>query len=281
MTKERKQRVGLGRRRIAAVAVFAVWAGAGQVCAETAIIAVATNFKPVAETLRPVFEAQSTHQITIAAGSTGKLAAQIASGAPFDLFLAADDTTPARLITEGNAIAGSARSYATGALVLWARGKPIDDPVEALSNARHIAIANPALAPYGRAAQEALVSLGLAETVKPKIVTGENIGQAYALVASGAAEIGFVAASALIPPAQDSQAAAPAIAGWRVPDTLHESIRQDLVLLKHGAQNQAAQDFAAWLGTDAAREIIAAAGYALPPVETETQPAPQAAPAHQ
>ena len=95
------------------------------------------------------------------------------------------------------------------------------------------------------------------------------------------AEIGFVAASALIPPAQDSQAAAPAIAGWRVPDTLHEPIRQDLVLLKHGAQNQAAQDFAAWLGTDAAREIIAAAGYALPPVETETQPAPQAAPAHQ
>ena len=256
MTNERKQRIGLGRRRIAAVAVFAVWAGASQVCAETAIIAVATNFKPVAETLRPVFEAQSTHQITIAAGSTGKLAAQIASGAPFDLFLAADDTTPARLITEGNAIAGSARSYATGALVLWARGKPIDDPVAALSNARHIAIANPALAPYGAAAREVLQKVGRWDALQPRLVIGENVGQTAQFVTSGAAPLGLLPRSLVL----EARRTTPG-SGWEIPAAWHSPILQSAVLLNRGRDNAAARGFLQYLRTAGPRARIRAFGY--------------------
>ncbi|WP_376871849.1 molybdate ABC transporter substrate-binding protein [Albirhodobacter sp. R86504] len=231
----------------------------GVTASQTAIVAVATNFKPVADQLVTAFEAHSEHRITLAAGSTGKLAAQISSGAPFDLFLSADVTTPSHLIETGDAVAGSQASYAVGALLMWAGGAPITDPVTSLEAARHIAIANPALAPYGLAARETLAKLhpSSAGTVwDAKIVTGENIGQAYALVATKAADLGFIAASAL------PDAGAPEV--WPVPAPYHAPIRQDLVLLEHGAQNEAAKAFATWLATPQAGAIIQASGYALP-----------------
>jgi molybdate transport system substrate-binding protein len=224
--------------------------------AEAAIVAVATNFKLVADQAAEIFNAETGHRITIAAGATGKLAAQITSGAPFDLFLAADTQTPARLIAEGLADPDSARTYALGALVLWAPDAEISDPKAALEHANHIAIANPALAPYGRAARETLAAMGLTEIVAPKLVTGENIGQTYALVASGAADIGFVAAST-------------GAKGWRVPEALHAPIAQDLVLLTHGAQNEAARAFKDWLFTADGQGLMVQAGYALP---SETAP---------
>lgn len=242
---------GIRARISAGVLVF--WAGLAPLasCAETAIVAVATNFKPVADQAAQEFNEQTGHRITIAAGATGKLAAQIASGAPFDLFLAADTETPARLIEQGLAEAGTARTYALGALVLWARGAEISDPEAALQSARHIAIANPDLAPYGRAAAETLAAMGQTKTAAPKLVTGENIGQAYALVASGAADLGFVAAST-------------GAQGWRVPETLHAPIAQDLVILTHGAQNDAARAFKDWLFAPEGQALIAQAGYAIP-----------------
>lgn len=240
-------------------ALLGIWAGFAPLTAyaETAIVAVATNFKPVAEQAARVFQAESGHEITLAAASTGKLAAQISAGAPFDLFLSADTETPARLIAEGLAEGSSAQTYALGALVLWARGAEITDPKAALTAARHIAVANPALAPYGRASVETLATMGLTDATAPKLVTGENIGQAYALVASGAADLGFVAASAL-PPSE---------AGWRIPEGQHAPIAQDLVILTHGAQNEAARAFKDWLFTPQAQALITQAGYALPALQ--------------
>ena len=226
--------------------------------AETALIAVATNFAPVTEVLAQAYAAETGDEIRITAGATGKLSAQIAAGAPIDAFLSADSTTPARLLAEGLAVEGTARPYARGRLALWSAdpARDLSDPAAALRAARHVAIANPDLAPYGQAAMEVLDHLGLAEEVRPKLVTGENIGQAFTLVASAAADLGFVAASSLTAEAGGS--------AWAIPAEDHAPLIQSAVLLPHGAGNGAAAGFLAFLSTPAARKIIGAAGYGLP-----------------
>ncbi|MGB3314865.1 MAG: molybdate ABC transporter substrate-binding protein [Albidovulum sp.] len=221
--------------------------------AESALVTVATNFRPAAEALAGAFNAETGHEVTLTAGATGKLAAQIANGAPFDAFLSADAETPKRLAAEGHALPGTSFTYATGALLLWSADptRDLSDPATALRAARHVAIANPALAPYGKAAMQAVEKMGLSGDLNSKIVTAENIGQAYALVASGAAALGFVAASA------DTKDGT----GWRVPEGFHDPIRQDAILLSHGANNQAARAFLDWLQGDAAHAIIRNFGY--------------------
>jgi molybdate transport system substrate-binding protein len=221
--------------------------------AETALVAVATNFRPAAETLAEAFVTETGHSIRLTAGATGKLAAQIENGAPFDAFLSADAETPARLAAEGHAIADTGFTYAMGALLLWSAdpARDLSDPAVAIAAARHIAIANPALAPYGKAAMQAIEKMGILSVVDSKIVTGENIGQAYALTASGAADLGFIAASAQ--PESGS--------GWPVPLDDHAPIRQDAILLTHGADNQTAQAFLDWLQSDLAHTIIRSYGY--------------------
>lgn len=236
--------------RAAALAVLGVLPiGAS---AETALVAVATNFVLPAERLAADLEQTTGHKVTISGGATGKLHAQIAQGAPYDALLSADTKTPAMLLAEGLA-AAEPFTYATGTLVLWsAQVRPLDDPKAALRAARHIAIANPDLAPYGRAAIETLDKLGEGGASRGRIVTAENIGQAQTLVASGAADLGFVAASGL------------AEAGgsrWNVPDDLHAPIRQDAVLLKHGEGNAAATGFLDYLTSDAGKAVIASYGY--------------------
>ena len=223
--------------------------------AESTTLAVATNFAPLAEKLAADFAAASGHEITITAGATGKLYAQISAGAPFDAFLSADQKTAEKLVADGLALADSRFTYATGQLALWSAdpARDLSDPKAALLAASHIAIANPDLAPYGKAAMETIESLGLSDQISDRIVTGENIGQAQSMVASGAAALGFVASSALAGKTEG--------ASWPVPADLHAPIRQDAVLLTRGADNAAATGFLAYLVTPDVRQKIAAAGY--------------------
>jgi molybdate transport system substrate-binding protein len=240
--------------------VLALAAGAAH--GETALVAVAANYAAAAEAQALAFAEASGHRLTLTTGSSGKLYAQIAAGAPFDAMLSADSETPARLLAEGLAVAGTRLTYAQGALVLWSPdpARIGADPAAALGDPglRHLAIANPDLAPYGAAAQQVLQKLGLWQTLQPRLVRGENVGQAFALVATGAAEAGFVAASALATAADRGS-------HWRVPAALHAPIPQDAVVLQHGADNGAARGFLAWLASPQAQAINATFGYGAPP----------------
>jgi len=221
--------------------------------AETALAAVAANFAGAARALAAAFTAQTGHDITLTTGSTGKLFAQISNGAPFDLFLSADAQTPALLQAKGH---GVPFPYAYGRLVLWAPGIAATTPPRAtLETARHIALANPALAPYGIAATETLAAMGMASKTRERLVMGENVGQAFALVASGAAGAGFVAGSALTKKS-------PGLV-WSVPPRFYAPLRQDAIILKHGAANAAATGFAAYLQSPRARAIIQSYGYGV------------------
>jgi molybdate transport system substrate-binding protein len=209
----------------------------------SAVIAVATNFLRVAEALRPAFEAESGYTLTLVGGSTGQLYGQILNGAPYDALLAADQARPALLQKAGLGL--HRQTYARGLLTLLKAGG-IADEDSLHSDFTHLAIANPALAPYGLAAQQALTSLGLWANLRARIVMGQNVGQAYALVASGNADLGFVAR----PYAQEN--------GWDVPDRLYDPIWQDAVLL---TQNQTARAFMSYLASGSAQAAIRAAGY--------------------
>jgi molybdate transport system substrate-binding protein len=244
------------RPLILAACLAATGLSALPACAETALLAVATNFAGAAEKLAADYGAASGDTVTITAGATGKLYAQITAGAPFDAFLSADIKTPAKLESEGTGVAGTAFSYATGTLVLWSPDPAADlsDPRVALTKATHVAIANPDLAPYGAAAVQAIEKLGLLETLKDNIVMGENIGQAQTMVASGAAELGFVAASGLTGLADPG-------ASWTVPAEMHAPLTQGAILLVHGAENTAAQGFLAYLASDAGQATLAGFGY--------------------
>ncbi len=228
---------------------------------EQALIAVATNFAPAFEVLVSAFEATGGHRIIMVGGSTGKLYAQIMRGAPFHAFLAADQERPQRLLESGRAVAGSGFTYAHGRLMLWSRdaGAIDGDLAETLRFAsfRHLAIANPRTAPYGVAAREVLVTLGLMERLESRLVVGENIGQAFAFVATGSAEFGLVARSGVL---------GQAVHGSRmeVPAHLHGAIRQDAVLLQRGRTNPAAHAILAYLQGPEARSTILAMGYELP-----------------
>lgn len=224
------------------------------------LIAVAANFGETARTLETRFEETTDHSVTLVIGSTGKLYAQIVNGAPFDAFLAADQRRPALLADEGRAVAGSRFTYAVGRLSLWSpdpRRIPLDG-VETLAAGkfRRLAMANPRLAPYGAAAAEVLRSLGLLDAMAERIVMGENVGQVYSMVATGNAELGFVALSQAL-------TMAPADAGsrWDVPTELHSQIRQDAVLLYHGRSNVAAREFLRFLTGAEGAGIIRSFGY--------------------
>jgi molybdate transport system substrate-binding protein len=243
---------------LACLAVFL--AQGGQARAAEALVAVATNFAEVMELLTPKFAAASGHQLRVSSGSTGKLYAQIMHGAPFDLMLAADQRRPKLLEASPKGVAGSRFTYAIGRLTLWsAEEERIGaDGAATLEtdDFRHLAMANPKLAPYGLAAQQTLMSLGLWDALQSRIVLGENIGQAFSLVSTGNAELGFVALSAVMSPRNER-----AGSRWDVPADLYEPIRQDAVLLAHGADNAAARAFVDFVKSAEARKLIAAYGY--------------------
>ncbi len=230
--------------------------------AEGALIAVAANFAETAEAIVPAFEAETGHDLTLVIGSTGKLYAQITKGAPFDVLLAADQARPQRLEAEGHAVPGTRRTYATGQLVLWSpdpdRIGPDGDKILAQADFEHLAMANPDLAPYGLAAAQALDHMGLRDRLGDRIVMGQNIGQTFSMVATGNAELGLVAGSY----AASARNTAPGSV-WPVPAGYHDPIRQDAVLLTHGAKNAAARAFLDYLHSDAARDVIARFGYGV------------------
>jgi molybdate transport system substrate-binding protein len=205
------------------------------------------------------FEKQTGHRVVLSFGATGRLYAQISNGAPFDIFLAADDEIPARLEREGVAVKSSRFTYATGKLVLWS-AKPglVDTKGEILKTGdfKKLAIAAPKLAPYGAAALQAINKLGLLNRLESRIVTGESKGQAYSFVATGNAELGFFALSLLYENGQIKSGSV-----WVVPDMLYRPIRQDAVLLSNGAGNQAAAMLLAFLKTENAKAMMRAFGY--------------------
>ena len=224
-------------------------------------VAVAANFAGPFQQIATGFQAATGHQAIVSTGSTGKFHAQIANGAPFAVLIAADDETPAKLINEGLAVKGSSFTYAVGKLVLWS-AKPgfVDPRGEVLQKGQfdHLAIANPKLAPYGAAGLEVLKKLGVHAALAGKLVQAENIAQAHQFVATGNAELGFVAWSQVAMPGKQ-----PLGSWWLVPPQLHTPIRQNAVLLAAGAKQAAAQALLRYLQSDAAKAVIQSWGYGL------------------
>ncbi|GAB4360531.1 MAG: molybdate ABC transporter substrate-binding protein [Immundisolibacter sp.] len=234
-------------------------ATSASVGAAEATAAVAANFAAAMERLESAFEQASGHRLTVVFGSSGKLAAQVQQGAPFDVFLSADVERPVALQAAGFALPDSRFTYAIGRLALWSPDpQAFNDGAAYLATGRfrHLAIANPALAPYGKAAQQALQALGVWAAVQDRIVRAGNIGQTYAMVAGGATQAGFVALAQLTDDTPGSR--------WPVPQELHAPIRQDAVLLLHGRDNPAARAFLDYLRSPPARAVITAQGYDLP-----------------
>lgn len=248
-------------RRLVQLALAAATCLSGLSQAAEVSVAVAANFTAPMQKIAAAFEQDTGHKAVLAFGSTGKFYAQIRNGAPFQMLLAADDETPARLDKEGLAVPGSRFTYAIGKLVLWsAQAGLVDDQGAVLRTGRfeRIAIADPKLAPYGAAAVETLTRLGLLQTLQPRVVQGENIGQTYQFVATGNASLGFVALAQVMVDGRITRGSA-----WRVPAEMHTPIRQDAVILSNAKDNAAAAALASYLRSDKARAIIRAYGYAL------------------
>ncbi len=226
-------------------------------------LAVASNFLGPVQAIARAFERDSGHRVRISSGSTGKLYAQIVNGAPYDLFLAANDREPERLDREGRIAPGSRYTYAFGVLVLWAPDALQETPADELAasivaGGQRIAMANPNTAPYGAAAEAVLKAWGQWDALQGRVIRGENVAQAYQFTASGNVGFGFVALSQMLNPNQP-----PAGRYWRVDDTLYSPIRQQLVLLKRAADKPAAAAFWQYLKSSATRQQIVAFGYGL------------------
>lgn len=248
------------KRKFALLSLLAGLA-AGSANADEIQVAVAANFIAPMKLIAADFEKASGHRAALSFGATGKFYAQIRNGAPFDVLLAADDETPAKLEKEGFGVSGSRFTYAIGKLVLWsARPGYVDATGDVLKTGgfTHIALANPKLAPYGAAAIEVMTKLGLLSALEPRFVQGENIAQTYQFVSTGNAELGFVALSQVY---EDGKLKSGS--GWIVPASMHSPIRQDAVLLSRGKDNPAAAALLQYLKTDKAKAVIRAYGYDL------------------
>ncbi|MCZ6497861.1 MAG: molybdate ABC transporter substrate-binding protein [Gammaproteobacteria bacterium] len=228
--------------------------------AESVAVAVAANFYAPMDALVQDFEIRTDHDVMLISGSTGGLYAQIVNGAPYDVFIAADARRPALLATSGLGVVQSQITVALGQLVLWTADRDLIDGRDLSllrdSGIRFLAIANPDLAPYGEAARQALVAMNLWERWTSRLVYGENVAQAYAMVATGNAEFGLIARSQISGEVGQS--------GYLlVPQTLYEPIRQDAILLERGAGNTAAITLLEFLSTAEARTVIRSFGYRL------------------
>lgn len=224
--------------------------------AERINVAVASNFSPVMKQLIALYEQQSEHQVTLISGSTGKLYAQILNGAPFDAFFAADSLRPQKLENKKHIVPASRFTYAIGKIVLWSPDASLVDKQGQIIQAmafQHLAIANPKLAPYGRAAQQVIESKGVWKQLQSKIVRGENIGHTYHFVKSGNAALGFIALSQIKADKTINQGSY-----WLAPDTLYDPIEQQAVQLSNTV---AASDFFGFVQTQAAEQVIRDFGY--------------------
>jgi molybdate transport system substrate-binding protein len=218
-------------------------------------VAVAANFTDAANEIAAIFKENTGHEAILSFGSTGQLYTQITQEAPFEVFLAADDERPRLAIEEGFAVPGSQFTYAIGTLVLWSQDPDLVQGEQTLKNGdfTKIAIANPEAAPYGAAAVQAMKTLGVYDQLEPKIVQGNNISQTLQFVETGNAELGFIALAQVARSVEGSR--------WVVPEDLHDAIRQDAVLLKTGADSEAAKAFVEFLKGPEAAAIIKDFGY--------------------
>ena len=231
--------------------------------AATVLVAVASNFTKPMNELAEAFTKSTGHKVSLSFGSSGKFVAQIENDAPFEVFLSADEKNPKKLAESGKGVANSQFTYAIGKLALWsAKTSFVDDQGEILSKGgfKHIALADPKLAPYGLAAEEAMKNLGVLTKLKPLFVLGENISQTQQFINSGNAELGFVALSQVI--GKDGKISEGS--GWIVPANLHQPIRQDAILLKKGEANPAAPALLNFLKSPEVKAIIGKYGYNLP-----------------
>ncbi|GHT83271.1 molybdate-binding periplasmic protein ModA [Betaproteobacteria bacterium] len=248
--------------KLPVLAVSAVLASLSwQAHADEVQVAVAANFTAPIKDIAVEFEKDTGHKVTASFGATGAFYTQISNGAPFDVFLAADDKTPIKLEKENAIVPGSRFTYAIGTLVLWSSKEAyVDDQGEVLKKGafEHVSIANPKTAPYGTAAIQTLTRLGLLDTLQPKFVQGENITQAYQFISTGNAELGFVALSQVYKDGKITGGSA-----WIVPSELYESIRQDAVILTKGSANPAARALVDYLKGPKAAAIIKSYGYGL------------------
>lgn len=219
-------------------------------------VAVASSFAGPQERLSEAFTSETGIRVRASLGSTGGLYAQIHNGAPYDVFLAADRARPRNLVRDGFAVAGSRCTYAIGRLALAGTGVSsgrslidvLRDP-----RSRHVALADPEVAPYGAAAREVLRRTGLEEELADRLVTAESVGQAHQYVVSGAAEVGFVAAGHV--------AGRPEGGHRLVADSLHPPIRQDAVLLGRARDSEAARRYLSFLGSGRAEPVLERFGY--------------------
>jgi molybdate transport system substrate-binding protein len=234
--------------------------------AEEATVAVAANFTAPMQKIAQAFEQDTGHKAKLVFGSTGKFYAQIKNGAPFAVLLSADVETPARLEQEGAVVAGTRFTYAVGRLALWSKNPALVDNKGQvlLSNTtdknsfKKLAIADPKLAPYGAAAIEVIERMGVIAKVRPKLVQGDSIGQAFQFVMTENAELGFVAYSQISTDGRITQGSA-----WVVPQNLYTPLRQDAALLSLGKDNAAALALIKYMRTDRAKTIIRTYGYTL------------------
>ena len=240
--------------RIILLMLFSHAAFAGEVKA-----AVAANFAAPAKQIAALFEKETGNRVSLSTGATGKFYAQIREGAPFDVLLAADEDTPELLEQQGLAVAGSSFVYALGKLVLWSSTTGYADGSDSLKAAGRIAIADPKLAPYGRAAMEALQNMGLMQKVGSRVVTGESIGQTYQFAASGNARLAFIALSQIMQDGRVSKGS-----WWLVPESLYRPIRQAAVELASAKDRKAAAAFLTFLKGPEAAAIIRSYGYGMP-----------------
>lgn len=234
---------------------------AGPAFAAEVQVAVAANFTEPMKAIAAVFEKTTGHKALLTFGATGKFHAQILNGAPFDVFLAANQASPTALEAANRVVPGSRFTYAQGKLVLWsADPKRVDAQGQVLAGGqfRKLAIASPKAAPYGAAAVEALTALRLWDAIEPRLVQGESIGQAYSFIATGNAELGFVALSQVLEGGRLKSGSM-----WRVPATLYQPIRQDAVLLRQGEANAAARELLALLKSPRIQDLVRSYGYEL------------------
>lgn len=256
----RRLRCPWARKLALFAGLVGIAAGTANVRAEQVTVAVAANFRAAMESLEPTFAETTGHDLVIVSGSTGQLYAQIVNGAPFDVLLAADHERPEKLASEGRGIPETLFTYAIGRLALWSADEDRIGP-DSLSHLgeadfRWLAIAEPELAPYGRAAREVLEGLGIWETMQSRLVRGQNVAQAFAMVETGNADLGLVALSQAL--AYDRPASYLA-----VPATAHATIRQDAIVLVGARNNPAAFALLEFLQAPESARIIEQFGYAV------------------
>ncbi|KQZ92835.1 molybdate ABC transporter substrate-binding protein [Pseudomonas sp. Root562] len=251
--------IGTSRLAPACLATLLAAFTAGIAQANEVQVAVAANFSAPIQAIAADFEKDTGHTLVTSFGATGQFYTQIKNGAPFEVFLSADDTTPEKLEKEGDTVKGSRFTYAIGTLALWSvKDGYVDAKGDVLKNNayQHLSIANPKAAPYGLAATQVLAKQGLTDKVKDKIVEGQNITQAFQFVSTGNAELGFVALSQIYKDGKVTHGSA-----WIVPAELHDPIKQDAVILNKGKDNPAAKALVDYLKGPKAAAVIKSYGY--------------------